>query len=107
MRFDIILAPEAVDDMRHLSGYERGKVRDAIEVHLRHEPTKLSKSRIKRLRGISRPWYRLRVDDLRVFYGVEGKNVRVLGVVAKSNADEWLAQAGERDENGPTVRNEG
>jgi len=36
-----------------------------------HEPTKASKTRIKRLRGLSRPQYRLRVgDDVRVFYDV-------------------------------------
>jgi mRNA-degrading endonuclease RelE of RelBE toxin-antitoxin system len=93
---------EAASDLRRLSAYERAKVRDAIEVHLRHQPTKISKSRIKRLRGFSRPRYRLRVDDLRVFYGVEDTVVRILGVVAKSDADAWLRQAGQRDENGPS-----
>ena len=34
-------------------------MRQALEKHLRHEPEKLSKSRIKRLRGLSRPRYRL------------------------------------------------
>jgi len=96
------VSPDAVSDLRRLSAFERAKVRDAIEVHLRHQPTKVSKSRIKRLRGFSRPRYRLRVDDLRVFYGVEGEEVRVLGIAAKSDADAWLKQAGQRDENGPS-----
>ena len=64
MRFEILLAPEAVDDLRALKANLRAAVREALETHLRHEPTKASKSRIKRLRGLSRPQYRLRVDEV-------------------------------------------
>lgn len=93
MPFDIILAPEAVKDLRRLSAHDRAKVRDALEIHLRHEPTKVSKSRIKRLRGLSRPQYRLRVDELRVFYDVAGEEVQILAIIAKPDADAWLAEA--------------
>jgi mRNA-degrading endonuclease RelE of RelBE toxin-antitoxin system len=66
---------------------------------LRHQPTKASKSRIKRLRGLSYPQYRLRVgDDIRVFYDVTEEDVQVLAIVAKSDADAWLAKHGESDE---------
>ena len=51
MRHTIILAPEAADDFKALKAVDRAAVRDAMEKHLRHEPTKTSKSRIKRLRG--------------------------------------------------------
>ncbi|MGZ3377259.1 MAG: type II toxin-antitoxin system RelE family toxin, partial [Phenylobacterium sp.] len=64
--------------------------RDAIETHLRHQPTKSSRSRIKRLRGLERPQYRLRVDDVRIFYDVTGSTVEVLAIVAKVEADRWL-----------------
>jgi len=67
MRFEIILAPEAIEDRRGLRAFDRAAVDDAMEQHLRHAPGKVSKSRIKRLRGIRRPQYRLRADDLRVF----------------------------------------
>ena len=107
MTFEIILAPEAVADLRRLNAHERAKVRDAIEVHLRHEPTKLSKSRIKRLRGMSRPQYRLRVDESRVFYDVAGEEVQVLAIVAKADADAWLAEVGQHDEDGPTLGGQG
>jgi mRNA interferase RelE/StbE len=107
MAFEIILAPEAVDDLRRLSARDRATVRDAMEVHLRHEPTKVSRSRIKRLRGLSRPQYRLRVDELRVFYDVAGEEVQVLAVVAKADADAWLAEAGEPDEESPPLGSEG
>jgi mRNA-degrading endonuclease RelE of RelBE toxin-antitoxin system len=94
MRFEIILAPEAVEDLRRLEANDRTAVKEALETHLRHEPTKTSRSRIKRLRGIARPQYRLRVEDIRVFYDVSGSNVEVLAIVPKSEAESWLAQFG-------------
>ncbi len=72
MRYEILFAPEAVEDLDHLAAKVRAEVRDGVERHLRHEPTKTSRSRIKRLRGLSRPQYRLRIgDDIRVFYDVD------------------------------------
>jgi mRNA interferase RelE/StbE len=72
----------------------RAAVRQAIEAHLRHEPAKVSKSRIKGLRGLARPQYRLRIEGARVFYDVTGSTVEVLAVVVKSEAEKWLAQFG-------------
>ncbi len=94
MRFSIVLAPEAVEDLRALKANLRAEVRQALEQHLRDEPEKVSKSRIKRLRGISRPQYRLRVGEIRVFYDVTGHTVEVLAIVAKAEAESWLDQFG-------------
>ena len=94
MRFDIILAPEAIEDLRKLRSNLRTATREALGTHLRHEPTKTSRSRIKRLRGLSRPQYRLRVEEVRVFYDVSGSIVEILAIVAKSEAETWLAQFG-------------
>ncbi|MBN1865881.1 type II toxin-antitoxin system RelE/ParE family toxin [Candidatus Sumerlaeota bacterium] len=96
MRHEIVLSPEAVEDLKHLSARARTTVRDAIELHLRHEPAKTSKSRIKRLRALRCPEYRLRVDDVRVFYDVEGLEVRILAIVPKSEAPRWLERVGEK-----------
>jgi len=99
MRYEIILAPEAVEDLRCLKANVRAQVQDAIERHLRHEPTKTSKTRIKRLRGLSRPQYRFRVgDDIRVFYDATEGIVEVLAIVPKSRAIEWLERYGGSDE---------
>lgn len=104
MRHDILLAPEAAEDWEDLKANVRAAVRDAMEQHLRHQPTKASKSRIKRLRGFSHPQYRLRVgDDIRVFYDVTEAVVQVLAIVPKSEADAWLARHGESDETSSTV----
>ena len=92
MPFEIVLAPEAIDDLRRLTANARATVRTALEAHLRHEPEKASRSRIKRLRGLLRPQYRLRVGEVRVFYDVAGTTVEVLAIVAKSEAESWLVQ---------------
>jgi mRNA interferase RelE/StbE len=94
MPFAIVLAPEAVEDLRRLTANVRATVRTALETHLRHQPEKTSRSRIKRLRGLLRPQYRLRAGEVRAFYDVSGTTVEVLAVVAKSEADTWLAQFG-------------
>ena len=94
MRFEIVLASEAVEDLGSLKANVRSTVRDALETHLRHEPMKTSRSRIKRLRGLTRPQYRLRVGDIRVFYDVLAETVQVLAIVPKSEAEIWLEQFG-------------
>jgi mRNA interferase RelE/StbE len=96
MSFDIVLAPEAVDDVRGLKANVRATVKDALNKHLSMEPEKTSRSRIKRLRGLSKPQYRLRVGDLRVFYDVSlaDQRVEILAIVPKSETDKWLAQFG-------------
>jgi mRNA interferase RelE/StbE len=94
MRYELILAPEAVQAFGSLRAYERAEVRDALERHLRYEPTRVSKSRIKRLRGLSQPQYRLRVGEVRVFYDVTPEVVQVLAIVTKAEAAAWLAEHG-------------
>ncbi|HET9619619.1 MAG TPA: type II toxin-antitoxin system RelE/ParE family toxin [Pseudolabrys sp.] len=94
MPFEIILAPEAVEDFRGLKANVRAAVRDALGRHLRHEPRKLSRARIKRLRGLSRPQYRLRVDDVRIFYDVTETTVEILAILSKSEVEEWLTRHG-------------
>jgi mRNA-degrading endonuclease RelE of RelBE toxin-antitoxin system len=97
MRFEIVLAPGVVRVLRALPARWRAEVRDAIETHLRHEPRKVSKSRIKRLRGLSQPQFRLRVGEIRVFYDVTDKAVEILAIVTKAQAKEWLDEEGTPD----------
>ncbi len=94
MRFAIVLAPEAVEDLRALKANLRAAVRTVLETHLRYAPTKTSRSRIKRLRGLRRPQYRLRVDEVRVFYDISETTVEILAIVSKTEAESWLAKFG-------------
>jgi mRNA interferase RelE/StbE len=94
MRYALILAPAAARAFGSLLPYRRAEVRDAFERHLRHEPTRVSKSRIKRLRGLSQPQYRMRVGEVRVFYDVTPEAVEVLAIVTKAEATRWLTEHG-------------
>ncbi|MBN1670154.1 MAG: type II toxin-antitoxin system RelE/ParE family toxin [Kiritimatiellae bacterium] len=96
MKYDVVLSPQGRAQFHGLSAYDRAEVRDAIDRHLQHRPTAESKSRIKRLRDLRKPQYRLRVGQLRVFYDVEGDMVIVHGIVDKPHVAEWLAEEGER-----------
>ncbi len=102
MVFAVVLAPSAVTQLRELRANVFAEVRDAMDRHLRHEPTKVSKSRIKRLRGLQQPQYRLRVGDVRVYYDVVGQNVEVLAVLTKARAAAWLKEKGVPSEEGGT-----
>jgi mRNA-degrading endonuclease RelE of RelBE toxin-antitoxin system len=104
----IILAPEAIEDLYRLKSTDRAEVQDALQRHLRHEPRKTSKTRIKRLRGLAHPQYRLRVgDESRVFYDVAEDAVEVLAIVAKSQANDGLEEYGESDEKSPPDKAQG
>jgi mRNA-degrading endonuclease RelE of RelBE toxin-antitoxin system len=92
--FEIVLAPTAATALKSLAVPIRTGVTQALEVHLTHEPTKVSKSRIKRLRGLSQPQYRLRVGDIRVFYDVSETQVQILAIVSKAEAQAWLDAQG-------------
>ena len=105
--FEVVLAPSAVISLHALPARVRATVRDAMERHLRRAPTRTSKSRIKRLRGLSRPQYRLRVDDIRVFYDITEATVEVLAIVSKAEAQAWLDTEGTSEEGGRPGQDEG
>jgi mRNA interferase RelE/StbE len=92
MPFEVFLTFEAAEDLKRLKARQRAEIRAALETHLTHEPQMVSRSRIKRLRGLRQPQYRLRVGDVRVFYDVTETTVEILAIVAKLEADSWLAQ---------------
>jgi mRNA interferase RelE/StbE len=98
MRYGIVLAPEAVEDLSRLPARQRSTVREALEVHLRHEPSRTSRSRVKRLVDIASPQFRLRVGEIRVYYDIVEAQVSVLAIVRTSASKEWLARYGESDE---------
>jgi len=38
MRYEIVLAPEALIDLKNLKAHARSAVKQALETHLRHDP---------------------------------------------------------------------
>ena len=84
--YEIQYAVEAAADLRALRTYDARIVMSGIETHLRFEPRKESKSRIKAMAQPFWSQYRLRVEDFRVYYDVtdETRAVYVLRVLEKT-----------------------
>lgn len=94
MAYEIVLTDTAKMHYRALDARWCAVVKNGLETHLRHEPTRTSKSRIKRLRSMKQPEYRLRLDEYRVFYDVAGQTVVVLAIVPKDRTADWLDEYG-------------
>ena len=93
-QYEIILKPSAMKDMDKLSRYDAKMILDVMEESLEGEPAKESKSRIKRLRGITDPDYRLRAGDYRVFYSIDNAvgQVNVLRILHKEETNEYYQE---------------
>ena len=91
---EIVLKPSAVRDLDRLRRFDAAALADGMEEFLAHEPTKENKARIKRLRGVQKADYRLRVGDYRVFYSVDAARCRVdvLRVLHKSQTAEFYEE---------------
>jgi mRNA-degrading endonuclease RelE of RelBE toxin-antitoxin system len=99
MAFEIEFVPESEEDLEGIRPFYRNQILDAIELHLGHTPTQISRSRIKRLRSVESPAYRLRVGEFRVFYDVdeEQRVVMVLRVLSKEQSLQYLREANDED----------
>jgi len=84
------LTENAIGDLNALDARWRATVHDAIRVHLTHEPTRESKSRIKRLREIKHPQFRLRVGEVRVFYDVTERHVVISAIMSKEKTRKMI-----------------
>lgn len=96
MKYQVVIAESAKEDFKKLNAQWRSSLKAAMRTHLQAAPKNVSKSRIKRLRGLRQPQYRLRVDRMRVFYDVNDKKgrVEVLGFVLKPETAKWLDKHG-------------
>ena len=96
MNYAVVIARSAQEQFNKLDARWRSTLKQAIREHLETAPGQQSKSRIKRLRGLSQPQYRLRVGEMRVYYDVNEveKRVEVLGFVRKPETLQWLQDHG-------------
>ena len=94
MRYEIEITEAAESDLDRIHAFHRGEILDAIDAYLRHEPTRESRARIKRLELLDSPAYRLRVGDYRVFYDVDeiSGEVVVLRVLSKEESLVYLVK---------------
>ena len=80
--------------VRCLRKHDAVIVADGIEKFLSLSPRKESRSRIKKLRGIADPDYRLRLGDYRVFYNVDvvERRVNVLRILHKERTRKYYEE---------------
>lgn len=88
-KFQIILSPKAVKDIDAFSDTVCAKVTTAMGV-LAENPFPRGKL-IKKIKGTSSDYYRLRVDKYRVFYFIEGNKVVVLRALSKKDAGRFIS----------------
>ena len=96
MSYEVVIARGAQAQFERLDGRWRSRLKKEMRRHLEHWPKRESKSRIKQLRGLRRPQYRMRVNEMRVFYDVNEtlRRVEVLGFVHKAETAAWLDEHG-------------
>lgn len=94
MDFMIEVTEIAGSDLGEIKPFYRNRVFGAMEQYLGHTPNQESRSRIKRLRLLNSPAYRLRVDDFLVFYDVDepGATVTILRVLTKEASLAYLRE---------------
>ena len=92
--YEIVLMPAAIVDLDRLRKYDAVWVAEGIEKFLTHRPTQVSKTGIKKLRGVTDPDYRLRIRDFRIFYNVdeEERKVWILRVLHKVETEEFYRE---------------
>ncbi len=96
MRYQVVIARSAQAQFEKLDARWRSRLKREMLKHLVNAPRQQSKSRIKRLEGLRQPQYRMRVDQMRIFYDVNDtlKRVEVLAFVRKPDTRSWLEEQG-------------
>jgi mRNA-degrading endonuclease RelE of RelBE toxin-antitoxin system len=94
MPYQIEFVQQAEEDLDAIRAFDRSAILHAVEHQLSHEPEHVSRARIKRLRGVESPAFRLRAGDYRVFYDVDEtvRSVTVLRVLSKEQSLAYLRE---------------
>ena len=83
--YNILFDEQALRELRSQRRTDQATIVAAIERHLSHEPTRVSRVAIKKLEPPVLATYRLRVGKYRVFYDVDedAMSVRIVAVREK------------------------
>ena len=89
MSFQLRYTQDALDELSALRTFDRNRVATGILTHLTHQPTKESRSRIKKMEQPFWSEYRLRVDEFRVYYQVDQatQTINILHVLSKDTEE--------------------
>jgi mRNA-degrading endonuclease RelE of RelBE toxin-antitoxin system len=85
--YEIEYETEALDELARLRPFERRRIVEAIEIHLRRAPESTSRNQ-KRLQAAPEirwalPVWELRIEAIRVFYRIEGPKVVIILAVRR------------------------
>ena len=92
MPFELQYSDEALKQLKRLRRFDQVAILAQIEKMLLVNPTLVSKAKVKLLRQPAPTQYRLRVGEHRVFYDVEGRQVRILQILSKKEAIAYLEE---------------
>ena len=92
MEFHVEFTTRAVKDLKKLPTIAQKQILKESS-RLETEPFQF-KDKIKKIRGVNFPCYRLRIDfqsdSFRLFYGIDENIVYVLRIIAKKDADKII-----------------
>jgi mRNA interferase RelE/StbE len=89
-KFEVLLSDTARRQFKDIPMDLQERVRAALSM-LSQEPYRpRPKADIKKLKGPTRNYYRLRVGDYRAIYVIEGDKVMVAKILLRSKAYHWL-----------------
>ena len=92
MNFRVEFTTRAIKDFKKLpKNVQKQILKESLR--LETEPFQY-KNKIKKIRGINFPCYRLRIDSqsdsYRLFYGIDQNVIYILGVISKKDADKTI-----------------
>jgi mRNA interferase RelE/StbE len=87
-RFSIELSPAASRDLYDLEMGTVTKVLSDLRI-LQENPFPKGKL-IKKIKGKKTTFYRLRIDEFRVFYEIQHSNIVILRILSKKEADRFI-----------------
>jgi len=88
--YELHFSEESIEDLKGLRAADRATVLDQIEQVLTVNPKLESKARVKLLRQPAPTTYRLRVDEVRVFYNVGESHVDIVRILSKDASLKYL-----------------
>lgn len=92
MNFQIEFTTKAIKDLKSLPPETQNQILEGV-IQLETEPFPYKK-KIRKIRGIKFPCFRLRIDlkqdTFRLFYGIEKNTIFILRIISKKDADKIL-----------------
>ena len=89
-KYDVLLSETALRQYKRLSSDMKKRVKSNL-TELKNVPYQARpKADIKKLKGLKRDYYRLRIGNYRALYVVEEKKVKVAKILPRSNAYDWI-----------------